>query len=172
MTDILTSCVNTTRVCLDARIVAILQGRYTAMMIRITRAIAIDEDDLTEEFLRAGGPGGQNVNKVATAVRLRFRVAGCAALGADVKTRLLALAGARATGEGDVVILAQRHRTQARNRADARMRLAELIRAALEKPRPRLKTRPSAASRKARLIDKRHHGELKRRRARHDVNPD
>ena len=133
--------------------------------LKITRDITLDERELEEQFIRASGPGGQNVNKVATAVRLRFNAFASASLPADVRMRLIALAGSRITADGDIVILAQRHRTQAQNRADARERLVELLRTAARRPKPRRKTKPSAAAKKRRLTSKRRHGELKRARA-------
>ncbi len=133
-------------------------------MLEITPEIAIDEGELDERFVRASGPGGQNVNKVATAVQLRFDVAANQVLPEPVKQRLLKLAGSRATDEGVLLIEARRHRTQERNRADARERLGELIRRALEPPKPRRKTKPSRAARKRRLEAKRQRSQTKQAR--------
>lgn len=133
-------------------------------MIRITDSIAIGEDEVKEEFIRASGPGGQNVNKVATAVQLRFDVALSPSLSEEVRERLIHLSGRRISKEGVLVIVARRFRTQEGNRQDALNRLIELIRRAAEKPKPRLKTKPSAASRERRLEAKRHRSEIKRQR--------
>ena len=132
-------------------------------MIRISGTIAIDEREIEESFIRASGPGGQNVNKLATAVQLRFDVAR-SALPPEVRVRLARLAGRRLTGEGVLVITAQRHRTQARNRDDARARLIDLIRRAAVPPAPRRPTRPPARSRRERLETKKRRGGLKRLR--------
>lgn len=133
-------------------------------MIQITPAIAIDEGEIQEEFIRASGPGGQNVNKVATAVQLRFDVAHSPSLPDDVRQRLVRLAGRRMTEEGVLIIEARRFRTQARNRQDAVDRLVALIRKAAEKPRSRQKTSPTPTSKRQRLEAKRHRGEIKRLR--------
>ena len=134
------------------------------MDLQVTPSVVIPDGELEEHFVQASGPGGQNVNKVATAVQLRFDARGSSALRSDVKDRLLALAGSRATRDGYIVLDARRHRTQERNREDARMRLAELIRRALEPPRPRRPTRPTRASKRRRLDAKRRRGEVKRLR--------
>src|SRR5436190_21781376 len=130
-------------------------------MIRITDAIAIDEGELEERFIRASGPGGQNVNKLASAVQLRFDVRRSPSLPDDVRARLERLAGSRLTREGVLVINAQRHRTQERNRQDARERLVELIRRAAVAPIPRRATKPTAGSRERRLESKKHRASLK-----------
>jgi ribosome-associated protein len=133
-------------------------------MIRITDHIAIDESELTESFVRASGPGGQNVNKLATAVQLRFDVRHSRSLPADVRARLAALAGRRLTQDGVLVIIAQRHRTQERNREDARARFVELIRAAAVVPKRRRLTKPTAASRERRIESKKRRSGVKRLR--------
>jgi ribosome-associated protein len=130
-------------------------------MIRITGSIAIDESELDERFIRASGPGGQNVNKLASAVQLRFDVRGSPSLPDDVRARLERLAGKRLTREGVLVISAQRHRTQERNRQDARDRLVDLIRRAAVTPIPRRATRPTAGSRERRLESKKRRSSIK-----------
>lgn len=133
-------------------------------MIQITRSIAIPERELEERFVRAAGPGGQNVNKVATAVQLRFNVARSPSLPVPVQTRLQRLAGRRMTADGVLVIDARRYRTQERNRRDALDRLVALIRRAAQMPKPRKPTRPTLASKKRRLENKRQRAETKRSR--------
>ena len=136
-------------------------------MIEITPEIAIDERELEERFVRAAGPGGQNVNKVSTAVELRFDVRSSPSLPDGVKARLARLAGRRLTLEGVLVLSAQRFRTQDMNRQDALERLLELIRKAAEPPPPpRKKTRPTLASKKRRLESKARRGAVKSLRSR------
>ena len=130
-------------------------------MIRVTDRISIDEAELSEEFVRASGPGGQNVNKLSTAVQLRFDVRRSPSLPNDVAVRLQRLAGKRLTNDGVLVITAQRHRTQERNRQDALDRLVELIRAAAVPPKPRRQTKPTKASRERRMEGKKRRGEVK-----------
>jgi ribosome-associated protein len=130
-------------------------------MIRVTDHIALDENELVESFIRSSGPGGQNVNKLATAVQLRFDVRHSPSLTDEVRGRLERLAGRRLTRDGVLVITAQSHRTQERNRADALDRLLELIRAAAVRPVPRRPTKPTKASRRRRLESKKHRGGIK-----------
>ena len=133
-------------------------------MIRITDNIIIDEKEIKEDFIRASGPGGQNVNKVATAVHLRFDVYNSLSLPDDVRVRLVCLAGRRLTKEGILIIKAGRFRTQDRNRQDAIIRLTDLIRKASVIPKARRKTRPNLLSKKRRMEEKRHRGYIKRAR--------
>ena len=135
-------------------------------MLRITDTIAIDDSELEERFVRASGPGGQNVNKVASAVELRFDASRSAALDDEVRERLKRIAGSRMTAEGVILIDARRFRTQAKNREDARERLAELIRSAVVRPKRRRKTRPTTASRERRIETKRRRSDTKRGRGR------
>ncbi len=133
-------------------------------MIRVNAQISLDEREIEESFVRASGPGGQNVNKLSTAVQLRFDVRGSPSLPAQVRERLERLAGTRLTRDGVLVITARSHRTQARNRADALDRLLELIRRAAIAPRARRPTRPTKASRERRIETKKRHAGLKRLR--------
>lgn len=132
--------------------------------IQITPDLAIDKRELHEDFIRASGPGGQNVNKVATAVKLRFDVTRSPSLPDDVRKRLISLAGKRITGDGILIIDARRFRKQERNRQDAIDRFVALIRKAAEKPKMRRKTRPSPASTERRLEQKHRRSETKRLR--------
>ncbi|MEL7449308.1 MAG: alternative ribosome rescue aminoacyl-tRNA hydrolase ArfB [Pseudomonadota bacterium] len=133
-------------------------------LLRITPSVAIDDGELQWQFVRASGPGGQNVNKVATAALLRFDAARSPSLPADVKRRLLALAGNRATEAGEIVIHAQRFRTQHQNRDDATKRLVALIHRATIVPKKRRKTKPSRAQKQRRLDDKRKRSNVKKLR--------
>jgi ribosome-associated protein len=139
-------------------------------MIEITPSIAIAESELEEEFIRSPGPGGQNVNKVSSAVQLRFDVAHSPSLPEEVRQRLMVLAGRRLTTEGVLLITARRFRTQERNRQDARVRLIELVRRAAEPPKTRRPTRPSRAAKARRLEEKRRRGGIKR--SRQDIEMD
>jgi ribosome-associated protein len=130
-------------------------------MIRITPSISIGEGELEEHFIRASGPGGQNVNKLASAVQLRFDVRRSPSLPDDVRARLERMAGRRLTREGVIVINAQRHRTQERNRQDARERLVDLIRRAAVAPVPRRATKPTAGARERRLESKKRRSSIK-----------
>jgi ribosome-associated protein len=133
-------------------------------MLKIAPNVVIDDAELAEQFVRASGPGGQNVNKVATAVQLRFNVYASPSLAPDVRARLAKIAGRRINAAGELQITAQRFRTQAQNRADARERLADLVRAALHAPKPRRKTKPSAAAKRRRLETKHRRSEIKQGR--------
>ena len=133
-------------------------------MIRINAEIALEDREIEESFLRSPGPGGQNVNKLETAVQLRFDVRRSPSLPEPVRRRLERLAGRRLTGEGVLVLTAHRHRTRERNRADALERLVELIRSAAVPPVPRRPTRPTTASKQRRLEAKKHRGRNKQLR--------
>ncbi len=133
-------------------------------MIKVTNSIALDEDELQESFIRASGPGGQNVNKVESAVQLRFDVRNSPSLPEDVKARLERIAGKRLTNDGVLIITAQRFRMQERNREDAVARLVEMIRQATERPKPRRPTKPTLASKKRRLEAKGRRSEVKKGR--------
>ncbi|MBU2642264.1 MAG: alternative ribosome rescue aminoacyl-tRNA hydrolase ArfB [Thiobacillus sp.] len=133
-------------------------------MIRINPQIELDEREIQEDFVRASGPGGQNVNKVSTAVQLRFDVARSPSLPEPVRARLAILAGRRLTRDGVLIIEAERYRSQRRNRDDALERLIELIREACEVDKPRRPTRPTLASKKRRLESKQRQGETKKLR--------
>lgn len=137
-------------------------------MLRITETISIADWELTEQFVRASGPGGQNVNKVSTAVELRFEAERSPHLSPPVKARLKRLAGRRWTNEGALVIQVDETRSQARNREIARERLAELIRAALVTPKRRVPTKPTAGSKRRRLNAKTARGEVKALRGKVD----
>ncbi len=133
-------------------------------MIPVTRTLALQEDELHESFVRSSGPGGQNVNKVSSAVQLRFDAARSDSLPADIRDRLLRLAGKRRTADGQILIEANRYRTQEQNRRDALERLIALIRRAAAKPPRRVKTKPTAASKARRVDEKKQRGQTKRLR--------
>lgn len=139
-------------------------------MIAITQTIAIEDRELDETFVRSSGPGGQNVNKLATAVQLRFDLRGSPNLPPGMKSRAEKLAGQRLTREGVIVISADRFRTQEQNRDDARARLVELLQRAAVVPKVRRKTRPTLASKKRRIEGKKHRAEVKNRRTRPDLD--
>ena len=133
-------------------------------MIQITESIAIDESEIQEQFIRASGPGGQHVNRAATAVQLRFDAAHSPSLPIAVRKRLIRLAGSRVTKEGVLIIQVGRFRSQDRNRQEATGRLVELIQEAAKEPKVRRKTKPTRASRERRLRNKRRRSEIKRLR--------
>jgi ribosome-associated protein len=134
--------------------------------LAVNAHLAIPDDELSVSFMRSSGPGGQNVNKVASAVQLRFDLGGSAVLSAEVKTRLRTLSGRRVTADGALLIVARNHRSQDQNRREAEERLAELIRRALVPPKPRRPTEPTRASRQRRLEGKTRVKRAKRLRAR------
>jgi ribosome-associated protein len=136
-------------------------GQTANAMIRITDRISIDEAELEESFVRSSGPGGQNVNKLSTAVQLRFDVRHSPSLPNDVAVRLIRLAGKRMTKDGVLLIIAQNHRTQERNRSEARERLIGLVRQAAVKPVPRRATKPTKASREQRIERKKRRSSVK-----------
>lgn len=138
-------------------------------MLRITRDLTLDEAEIEERFVRASGPGGQNVNKVSTAVQLRLDVAHSPSLPPAIRARLSQLAGRRMSGDGVLTITAQRFRTQSRNRADALSRLLELLRTAAQPVKKRRTTAPSRAERERRLQRKKQRGDLKRARGKPDL---
>ena len=138
-------------------------------MIEISSSVRIEDSEIQYDFIRASGPGGQNVNKVATSVQLRFGVRNSPSLEPDVKERLIKLAGSRITEDGTLIIEAKRYRTQDQNRFDATQRLITLIQKALEKPKIRRATRPSVTAKAARVGDKKKRGEIKKTRR---FNPD
>lgn len=133
-------------------------------MIAVSPTVTIDENEIQYTFLRASGPGGQNVNKVASSVQLRFNIRHSSSLDADVKARLIKLAGSRVTEEGILIIEASRYRSQEQNRQDALRRLLRFISLAAQAPKRRKKTRPTLESKKRRLEEKRRRGEIKRLR--------
>ena len=134
--------------------------------MRITPEISIDENEIKEEFILGSGPGGQNINKVSTGVQLRFDVACSPSLPEDVRRRLIRLAGKRITTSGELIIESKAYRSQRRNRDEARLRLLELLKQASQKPKTRMKTRPTRESRERRLSNKRLRGDTKKMRRR------
>lgn len=142
----------------------LLPSCYTIPMIEISPTLSLPDEELTFSYMRASGPGGQNVNKVSSAVQLRFDVSNSPSLPPEVKERLIKLAGSRVTTDGSLLIEAKRYRTQDQNRLDAVARLVTLVQRALEPLKPRKPTRPSRTARAARVGEKKKRGELKRTR--------
>lgn len=138
---------------------------YEKSRIAVTDRLFILKEDLSEDFIRASGPGGQNVNKVSTAVQLRFNLEANQTLPQDVKSRAARLAGSRLTQHGEIILQADRHRTRERNRDDALQRLLDLLRRATEKPKPRKATKPTLGSKKRRLDAKKQRGQIKKMRS-------
>lgn len=138
-------------------------------MIFITREISLDEKELEVDFIRSSGPGGQNINKVSSAVQLRFNIQKSPSLPVDVKKRLADLAGTRLSGQGEIIVEAKRYRTQTKNREDAIQRLTSMIRQAAQKPKVRKKTKPSISASAARILDKKKRGSIKKIR---NYNPE
>ncbi len=133
-------------------------------MIEVTPTLSIDEKEIQESFVRASGPGGQNVNKVSTAVQLKFDIRNSPSLPPDVKQRLIYLAGKRLSSSGVIILTSQKFRTQEKNRQDALTRLIALIRQATKKPKARKKTKPSAAAKQERMDEKRRRSDVKKTR--------
>jgi len=139
-----------------------------AAPIRVTGSLTLDPSEIEESFVRAAGPGGQHVNKTSSAVQLRFDVRRSPSLPDEVRRRLEKLAGSRLTNDGVLVLMAQGHRSQKRNREEALERLVELVREAAHRPTPRVKTRVSKSAKRRRVDDKKHHGTVKSLRRRLD----